>query len=117
LEEDYSWGQYWNYLRRQVYVMDTYCSPLNRQINHTMMLLHSYLSLAFVMPAITGAASHIFLLPDYHLILFGMKMYAWHATNARTCNELSNNLQIAWKFRSLPITTGGIFYHCPMRHQ
>ncbi len=56
LEEDYSWAQYWNYLRRQLYVMDTYCSPLNQRINHTMMLLHSYLSVAFVLPAATGAA-------------------------------------------------------------
>lgn len=54
LDTEYSWAQYWNYLRRQVYVMDTYSSPLNRRVNHTMMFLHSYLSLAFTVPATTG---------------------------------------------------------------
>ena len=34
--------------------MDTYNGPLNRRINHSMMLIHSYLSLAFVLPAVTG---------------------------------------------------------------
>ena len=34
--------------------MDTYNGPLNRRINHFMMLIHSYLSLAFVLPAVTG---------------------------------------------------------------
>lgn len=34
--------------------MDTYRSPLNKRINHAMLMLHSYLSLAFTLPATTG---------------------------------------------------------------
>lgn len=54
LDADMPWGRYWNYLRRQLYVMDTYTSPHNRAVNHTMMALHTYLSLAFVVPTVTG---------------------------------------------------------------
>ena len=43
-------GQFWNYLRRQLYVMDTYCNAHNRSLNHTMLALHSYLSWAFILP-------------------------------------------------------------------
>lgn len=60
LDGEYDAARYWNYLRRQVYVMDTYASPLNRQINHAFMVIHSYLSLAFVLPLTTGTKSPIF---------------------------------------------------------
>lgn len=49
-----TWSQYWNYLHRQLYVMDTYCNDANKRLNHTMMALHPYLSLAFVIPTLTG---------------------------------------------------------------
>ncbi|KAK9804057.1 hypothetical protein WJX73_000030 [Symbiochloris irregularis] len=55
LDADMPWRRYWNYLRRQLYVMDTYTSPHNRALNHTMMALHTYLSLAFVIPTVTVA--------------------------------------------------------------
>ena len=54
LEEQVSLSRYWNYLRRQLYVMDTYVSPHNRRINHAMLALHTYLSWAFVLPCLTG---------------------------------------------------------------
>jgi hypothetical protein len=38
--------QWWNYLRRQLFVMDTYATPHNRLINHGMLAALSYLSLA-----------------------------------------------------------------------
>ena len=44
--------QFWNYLRRQLYVMDTYCNAHNKHLNHTMLALHSYLSWAFIIPVI-----------------------------------------------------------------
>lgn len=47
---------YWNYLRRQLFVMDTYASPHNRRVNHTMLALHCYLSWALVAPLLTGGA-------------------------------------------------------------
>lgn len=41
-------------MRRQLYVMDTYVTDSERHTNHSMMLIHSYLSWAVVVPAITG---------------------------------------------------------------
>jgi hypothetical protein len=54
LEEQVSLVRYWNYLRRQLYVMDTYVSPHNRRVNHAMLALHTYLSWTFVLPCLTG---------------------------------------------------------------
>lgn len=63
LEAHYSWRQYWNYLRRQLYVMDTYATRSNKRINHSLMVIHAYLSWAIVLPATTGAEPHL-LSPD-----------------------------------------------------
>ena len=49
--------RYWNYLRRQLYVMDTYSSAHNRRVNHGMLLLHPLLSWGFVIPTVTGETS------------------------------------------------------------
>ena len=54
LDPRFSWRRYWNYLRRQLFVMDTWAGATNRRINHTMMAAHSYLSWAFTVPATTG---------------------------------------------------------------
>ena len=58
LQAHYSWSEYWNYLRRQLYVMDTYATSSNKRTNHTLMLIHSYLSWAIIMPATTGILLH-----------------------------------------------------------
>jgi len=52
LDGAYTLGRYWNYLRRQLYVMDTYACAAAARTNHTMLALHSYLSWAFVAPAL-----------------------------------------------------------------
>ncbi len=59
LDEQVSLQRYWNYLRRQLYVMDTYVTPHNRLVNHTMLALHTYLSWAFVLPCLTGASAKL----------------------------------------------------------
>ncbi|KAG2488516.1 hypothetical protein HYH03_013019 [Edaphochlamys debaryana] len=46
-----------NYLHRQLFVLDTYTSPHNRATNHTMMLLHSLLSWALVLPSLAALAT------------------------------------------------------------
>jgi hypothetical protein len=56
---DPSFATYWNYLRRQLFVMDTYASAHNRRVNHTMLALHAYLSWAVVLPLLTGAVYHL----------------------------------------------------------
>ena len=52
----YPLRRWWNYLRRQLYVMDTYSNAHNRRTNHTLALFHSYASWGVVLPATTGAA-------------------------------------------------------------
>jgi hypothetical protein len=47
--------KFWNYLRRQLYVMDTYASAFNRRQNHGMLALHCYLSWGIVVPAAISA--------------------------------------------------------------
>jgi len=51
-----TWTTYWNYLRRQLYVMDTWAGTHNRRLNHGMLLLHCWLSWALVGPALAVAA-------------------------------------------------------------
>ena len=41
-----TFARWWNYLRRQLFVMDTYSNAHNRRVNHAMLLVLSYLSLA-----------------------------------------------------------------------
>lgn len=48
--------QYWNYLRRQLFVLDTYSNDHNRRTNHIMALLHCYGSWSFTIPAATTCA-------------------------------------------------------------
>ena len=42
----HTWRQWWNYMRRQLFVMDTYSTTHNKRVNHGMLLVLSYLSLA-----------------------------------------------------------------------
>lgn len=46
LRERQSLREWWNYLRRQLFVMDTYASPRNKAINRGMLYALAYLSLA-----------------------------------------------------------------------
>ena len=43
---EHTWHQWWNYMRRQLFVMDTYSTSHNKLVNHGMLLVLSYLSLA-----------------------------------------------------------------------
>jgi hypothetical protein len=55
IEGSYSPRRYWNYLRRQLYVMDTYANPHNRATNHGLAAFHAFASWGVVLPATTGA--------------------------------------------------------------
>jgi hypothetical protein len=54
--------RYWNYLRRQLYVLDTYHSSHNKTLNHTMMLLHSYGSAVFTAAVLATSLQLLLLL-------------------------------------------------------
>ena len=54
LEQRYSWTQYWNYLRRQLFVMDTYATPHNRALNLVMAAVHVWASSFASAPVLAG---------------------------------------------------------------
>ncbi|KAI3425799.1 hypothetical protein D9Q98_007774 [Chlorella vulgaris] len=53
IEGDYPVRRYWNYLRRQLYVMDTYSNAHNRRTNHGLAAFHAFASWSVVLPATT----------------------------------------------------------------
>lgn len=82
LDPCFSWRRYWNYLRRQLFVMDTWAGDTNRRINHTMMVAHSYLSWAFTVPATTGRWHAL------QLALLGSQLWQWAPHSA--CGSLGS---------------------------
>ncbi|UPR04637.1 hypothetical protein HOP50_17g79810 [Chloropicon primus] len=44
--------QYWNYMSRQVFVLDTYTSGWHKRLNHMLIVIHVYLSTFFVLAVI-----------------------------------------------------------------
>lgn len=67
VQPDCSVAAYLNYLHRQLYVMDTYATPHNRAINHTMAAIHSYLSAAFVAAIAAGVCTPMHHASYHHL--------------------------------------------------
>ena len=51
----YSFRRYWNYLRRQLYVLDTYANLHNRCSNYALAVLHCYGSWGFCLPVLFAA--------------------------------------------------------------
>ncbi|KAL9252979.1 rRNA methyltransferase 1, mitochondrial-like protein [Drosera capensis] len=50
LASDLSFGRYWNYLRKQTFVLESYVSNVNWIMNRALFSSHCYLSWGFVMP-------------------------------------------------------------------
>ena len=44
LPRRFGWGAYWNYLRRQIYVLDTYDTDHCRRLNHGLLAAHTWAS-------------------------------------------------------------------------
>lgn len=42
--------RYWNYLRKQTFVLESYINNVNRIMNRALFAIHCYLSWAFVAP-------------------------------------------------------------------
>jgi hypothetical protein len=57
LERSYSARQYWNYLRRQLYVLDTYSNAHNRALNRTMMCVHCWAGAVLVAALVLAGAA------------------------------------------------------------
>ncbi|KAG2323562.1 hypothetical protein Bca4012_059040 [Brassica carinata] len=58
LATDLSFGRYWNYLRKQTFVLESYISKVNWIMNKALFAVHCYLSWGFVAPYIM-AVIHI----------------------------------------------------------
>ncbi|KXZ49587.1 hypothetical protein GPECTOR_20g443 [Gonium pectorale] len=52
LDPAMTWSGWLNYLHRQLFVLDTYSNEHNRRTNHAMMVIHSMLSWALVLPSL-----------------------------------------------------------------
>ncbi|GAB4839023.1 hypothetical protein Ancab_028551 [Ancistrocladus abbreviatus] len=50
LASDLSFGRYWNYLRKQTFVLESYVSKVNWMMNRALFSSHCYLSWGFVIP-------------------------------------------------------------------
>ncbi|KAJ4890949.1 Nucleotide-diphospho-sugar transferases superfamily protein [Raphanus sativus] len=58
LASDLSFGRYWNYLRKQTFVLESYISNVNWIMNKVLFAVHCYLSWGFVAPYVM-AVVHI----------------------------------------------------------
>lgn len=50
LASDLNFGRYWNYLRKQTFVLESYISTVNWIMNRALFTVHCYLSWGFVAP-------------------------------------------------------------------
>lgn len=70
LDRDTSWRQFWNYMRRQIYVLDTYSGLHNRRVNHGMMVALFGASCTCAASLVLAAAAL-----TRCLVAFGSKLY------------------------------------------
>jgi hypothetical protein len=69
LDETQTLRQWWNYVRRQLFVMDTYANEWNRNVNHGMLFVLTYLSLATTV-ALVACGAHLFLFVAARVFFF-----------------------------------------------
>ncbi|XP_027925243.1 uncharacterized protein LOC114182552 [Vigna unguiculata] len=50
LASDLNFGRYWNYLRKQTFVLESYVTRVNQIMNRALFAVHCYLSWSFVAP-------------------------------------------------------------------
>ncbi|KAF7813880.1 Glyco_transf_21 domain-containing protein [Senna tora] len=50
LASDLNFGRYWNYLRKQTFVLESYVTKVNWIMNRTLFAVHCYLSWGFILP-------------------------------------------------------------------
>ncbi|KAF3329466.1 Ceramide [Carex littledalei] len=66
LASDLSFSRYWNYLRKQTFVLESYVTKVNWFMNRALFLVHCYLSWAFVFPYFMAAVHVVVLLRAPH---------------------------------------------------
>ncbi|RHN53023.1 putative ceramide glucosyltransferase [Medicago truncatula] len=65
LATDLNFGRYWNYLRKQTFVLESYTTKVNRVMNRALFTVHCYLSWGFVLPYII-AIVHVAAALQFH---------------------------------------------------
>ncbi|XP_020221804.1 uncharacterized protein LOC109804398 [Cajanus cajan] len=55
LASDLNFGRYWNYLRKQTFVLESYVTKVNQVMNRALFAVHCYLSWGFVAPYVMAA--------------------------------------------------------------
>lgn len=124
LETHYSWSQLWNYLRRQLFVLDTYATEKNRLINHTMLVVHFLASVCLVTALITGCMRMILWQMDL-LFLFTRRVFSsedasveWlrlfdlSGCTSSTVTTLAWAMFLAVAHKSLVLAIGGLLEEC-----
>ena len=61
LPRDITFQQYWNYMSRQVFVLDTYTSGWHKILNHVLIGIHSYLSTFFILAVLINLSRYVYI--------------------------------------------------------
>eukprot|EP00238_Polyblepharides_amylifera_P007089 CAMPEP_0196576844 /NCGR_PEP_ID=MMETSP1081-20130531/6013_1 /TAXON_ID=36882 /ORGANISM="Pyramimonas amylifera, Strain CCMP720" /LENGTH=499 /DNA_ID=CAMNT_0041895561 /DNA_START=244 /DNA_END=1740 /DNA_ORIENTATION=- len=56
MDPDWGFTKYWNYLRRQIFVLFTFTSFHNFMVNSVMLVVHCYISLGVTLPLLSSTA-------------------------------------------------------------
>eukprot|EP00877_Chromochloris_zofingiensis_P011213 jgi/Chrzof1/6345/Cz18g05040.t1 len=94
----YNLRQYWNYLRRQLFVLDTYHNEHNRRLNLTLMIMHAWMSGAFAFSCLAAAGQ--LQLAAAQLLSGSVQLLrrsSVHAT-ADSCSSFIGGTSMSWVF-------------------
>lgn len=72
LPKKVTWSQYWNYTKRQVFVLDTYVSSWHKRLNHMLVGIHVYLSSFFVAAMALNTCRYVSCL--FHSVFFLLRV-------------------------------------------
>ncbi|XP_061345033.1 uncharacterized protein LOC133290901 isoform X2 [Gastrolobium bilobum] len=72
LATDLNFGRYWNYLRKQTFVLESYVTKVNRIMNRALFAVHCYLSWGFVAPYFM-AMVHVLAALRYHVMGYSLE--------------------------------------------
>ncbi|OMO58300.1 Ceramide glucosyltransferase [Corchorus olitorius] len=87
LSSDLSFSRYWNYLRKQTFVLESYIDKVNWIMNKALFTTHCYLSWGFVAPYVMG----LILVSCLAICTFTELLSMWNLTRieVQLCNMLS----------------------------
>ena len=75
--------RYWNYLRKQTFVLESYTTKVNRVMNRALFTVHCYLSWGFVLPYIM-AIVHVAAALQFHYKGYSVEEMAYSSGGENT---------------------------------